>query len=108
VYAGGFDRAGGDLHRWPAQHIEHMGGIEAADAIALGTLAIVISRLRAGTAFHRSSSHLRPEIVFKLEHPLESRAKVTRACGWLHAADASCSIASNKKRLKYKLSGGRR
>lgn len=36
--AGGFDRAGGDLHGRLAQQLEHMCGIEAAGAIALENL----------------------------------------------------------------------
>jgi hypothetical protein len=32
--AGGFDCAGGNLHGRTAQHRQHMGGIEAADAIS--------------------------------------------------------------------------
>jgi hypothetical protein len=72
VCAGGFDRAGGNLDGRPAQHIEHMGGIKAADAIALGNfgdryLAATRSLVGCWHGFPQIEL-LRSAIVFKLEY----------------------------------------
>src|SRR5262245_44345683 len=72
VGAGGFGRTGGDLHGRLAQYVEHMGGVEAAYAIALeklGDRRLVDTRGFVGRrhGLPQIEQPLRSEIVFELE-----------------------------------------
>jgi len=81
VSAGGFDRAGSDLQRRLTQHGEHMGSVEAADAVALEKLgdrrvADARSFGRHGCCFPKIEQPLCAEIVLEFEDRREIAPKL--------------------------------